>query len=443
MSLQYLIIGNGAAGVSAAEAIREADPAGRITIVSAEPYNMYSRPGLAYVLTGAIPPEQTITRTDDWYDSRDIQLKIGRVVRLHAATQHIVLEDGTSLSYDRLLVASGARATPPPYPGADLHGVVYLDTMDGTKEMLKLARKWGRAVIIGGGITALEMCEGLAARGMEVHYFLRRERLWDRVFNESEGELLASKMKHHGIILHRNTEISRINGNWRGRVRSVTLQDGSAFKCNLLGVAIGVRPQLEFLIGSALKTDRGILVNEHMQANVPNIFAAGDVAQVYDRWSGSHQLDVLWPSAVAEGRIAGRNMAGDTKAYEKGTPFNVCLLFGLHITAIGQVHPEWQSEEPVQHLSRGSSEVWFTFPRHYRSAWSRKGDTSLRLVADKDRLVGALLIGERSFADVLRGLISEEVDIRPVQPFFEADRDILMAKLSEVWQRHERQKSWP
>ena len=440
MSRQYLIIGNGPAGVSAAEAIREVDGSGRITILTAEPYNMYSRPGLAYVLTGAIPAEQTVARSTQWYETRDIQLRVGTVVQVHPATQHVVLANGEHLAYDRLLIATGARATPAPYPGATFKGVCYLDTMDDTKAILRQARRRQPAVVVGGGITAMELCEGLAAQGMRVHYLLRRERLWDRVFNEHESAVLAEKMTEHGITLHPRSEIHTIQGNWRAQVRSVQLNNGQTLPCRLLGVAIGVHPQLNFLAGSPVEMDRGILVDNHLRSNIPNIFAAGDVAQVYDRWTDSYNLDILWPSAVAEGRVAGLNMAGIIKTYQKEAPFNVCLLFGLHITAIGQVNPKIAPEETIQHLSRGSSEVWFSFPRHYRSAWSEDGDSSLRLVTDENRLVGALLIGERSFADILRGLIREEVDIRLVLPHLNRSRDHLIQILTQVWQAHEKRQ---
>ena len=164
---QYLIVGNGAAGVTAAETIRQVDEHGRITIVTAEPYPMYSRPGLAYVLINEIPPEQVIARQIDWYENQHIDLIYGRAERLLVEGQEVWLADGRKLSYDRLLIATGARAVPPPYPGADLEGVVYLDTLDGTKALLKKARRGKRAVVIGGGITALEMTEGLAHQGMK------------------------------------------------------------------------------------------------------------------------------------------------------------------------------------------------------------------------------------------------------------------------------------
>jgi NADPH-dependent 2,4-dienoyl-CoA reductase/sulfur reductase-like enzyme len=352
--------------------------------------------------------------------------------------QMVCLGDGRSLTYDRLLIATGARATPPPYPGAELDGVVYLDTMDGTKELLKKTRRARRAVVIGGGITALELSEGLAHRGVETHYFLRRDRLWSRVFNDEEAALLESKMQAHHVHIHYNTEAVEILGDRRGRVRGVRLEDGSKFKCDLVGVAIGVKPLIDVVANSPIATDRAILVNERMQTNVPNVFAAGDCAQVYDRWTKKHMLDILWPSAVAEGNAAGLNMVGKTYHYQKGSPFNACLLFGLHITTIGQINPrtEPDANEPqiLQHVSRGSSEVWYTYPRPYRSAWSSENDNTIRLVLSGDYLVGALVIGEQSLTDSLRYLIEHEVNIADMFEELSAGGTRMRRCLMRFWQ---------
>ncbi|MCB8943820.1 MAG: NAD(P)/FAD-dependent oxidoreductase [Ardenticatenaceae bacterium] len=449
MTTNYLIIGNGAAGATAAETIRQRDGQGRITIVSPEPYPMYSRPGLAYVATGEIPPQQVLARTAEWYTQQQIERVLGEAVQLDVAGKRVGLGDGRFLPYDRLLIATGARAVPPPYPGGELDGVVYLDTLDGTKHLLQKARRARRAVVIGGGITALEMVEGLAAQGVETHYLVRGDSLWGKVFNEAESRLVEEKMHHHGVIIHYRTEVSEILGNWRGKVRAVRLKSGEELKCDLFGVAIGVKPHLNWLKGSPISMERAILVDEFLQTNVPDVYAAGDCAQVWDRWTEQYLQDVLWPSAVAQGRAAGLNMVSQVARpggrpqqdqrtpYQKGTPFNVCLLFGLHITVIGQINPSREAEDEfaeVQAMSRGSSQVWFTFPRHYSSAWSAQGANTLRLVLAGDRLVGALIVGEQSTADALRALIEHEVNVAVLRPFLQAESEVLKREIMKMWE---------
>jgi len=435
-STRYLIIGNGAAGVTAAETIRQQDQGGDITIVSAEPYPAYSRPGLAYLLVGEIPKKQLFTWSSEWYSTLRVKLVFGKAERLDVRGQRVRLVDGRVLHYDRLLLAMGARAAPSPYPGSALSGVVYLDTLDGTMELISHAKRRRRAVVIGGGITALELSEGLASRGVNTSYFLRRDRLWGSVFDDAEAHLLEERMQAHGVTIHYNREITEIAGK-RGKVRSVSLKGGGEFKCDLVGIAIGVRPQIELAARTTIQVDRAILVDEFMESSAPNVFAAGDCAQVYDRWTQRHSLDVLWPSAVAEGRVAGLNMAGKAYAYIKGTPFNACLLFGLHISTMGQISPRSDSAqngdaEVVEFLSRGSSEVWYTYPRNYASAYSKEGSNRMRLVLDGDRLVGALIMGDQSMADTLRRTIDEQTNISDLIPQLRAGGKSLIAALDTL-----------
>lgn len=432
---RYLIVGNGAAGVTAAEQIRRRDPHGSIVIVSAENHPMYSRPGLAYVVINEIPAQQVIARTPEWYKQLRLDWVHGTAIGLDPAARTVRLADGTALPYDRLLIATGARAVPLPYPGSHLEGIVYLDTLDGTRDLLRRAKRARRAVVVGGGITALEMAEGFAMQKVETHYFVRRDTLWSTVFNPAESKLLAERMAAHGVTLHFNTEIAAVLDNGRGQVGGVRLADGTRFACDVVGAGIGVKPQLDWVRGAGLEVERAIPVNEYLETNLPGVYAAGDCAQVYDRWTQTHTTDVLWPSAITAGAVAGRNMAGAREAYVKGTPFNACLLFGLHLTAIGQLGTRATDDEPevVQHLSRGSSEVWASRPHAYASAWSQHGPNTLRLSLSGDRLVGALVIGDQLLADPLRDLIDWQADVRPLRAHLQQGGPELAQRVHDYW----------
>jgi NAD(P)H-nitrite reductase large subunit len=433
---RYLIVGNGAAGATAGEEIRGRDPQGEITIVSAERWPMYSRPGLAYVIIGEIPAKQVIARRTEWYAQQRIRLVYGRVASVEPGAHCVHLAGGQRLGYDRLLICTGARAVPLPYPGSDLAGVVYLDTLDGTQDLLHQVGHARRAVVVGGGITALEMAEGFAHHKLETHYFVRRETLWSTVFNRAESALLAERMSAHGVHIHFNTEASEVLGDKRRRVAGVRLAGGESLACDLVGAAIGVKPQLDAVRGTAIRVDRGILVDEYLESNEADVFAAGDCAQIWDRWTQQHNLDVLWPSAVAGGRAAGINLAGGSQPYVKGTPFNACLLFGLHITAVGQLGGARDDDGDVlQHMSRGSSEVWATRPHAYASAWSQIGPNSLRLILSGDQIAGALIIGDQSLADALRGLIEQQVDVSALQPALKRGGPEMGPAILGFWQR--------
>ncbi len=435
---RYVIIGNGAAGVTAAEEIRARDPQGHIVIVSAEQSPMYSRPGLAYLLLNEVSDKQVIARKPEWYTGQRFTLIFSRAVTLDTATRYVHLEDGRAVNYDRLLIATGARAVPPPYPGASLDGVVYLDTLDGTKELLQKAKTAKRAVVIGGGITALEMADGLAHQGVETHYFVRKSALWSAVFNEVESKLLEERIIARGVKIHYNAEAAEILGDGQGRVAGVRFTNGETFACDLLGAGIGVKPQWTIVQDTPIQTDRGILVNEYLETNAPGVYAAGDCAQVWDRWTQKHMLDSLWPTAVASGRIAGANMAGAKQAYVKGAPFNACLLFGLHITAIGQLggaRDEAAEPEVVQHISRGFSEVWTTHPAPYASAWSQDGPNTVRLTLSGDFLVGALIVGQQTLADPLRELIERQIDIRPLRSYLRTGGPVMTQMIEQFWEK--------
>lgn len=434
---RYLIVGNGAAGATAAETLRERDPRGEITVVSAEPHPMYSRPGLAYLLSGEIPEQQVLARSPEWYRRLELRVVQGAAARLDPAGRRVHLADGRALAYDRLLIATGARAVDLPYPGAGLDGVVCLDTLDGTRDLLKRLKRARRGIVLGGGITALEMAEGFAHHKVETHYLLRRDVLWASVLNRAESDLLAERMVNRGVRLHFNTEAAEVLGDRRGRVAGIRLKSGQAMACDLVGAGIGVRPQLDWVQGSGIRIDKAILVDDHLAASLPDIFAAGDCAQAWDPWAGQHVLDVLWPTAVAQGRTAARNMAGESAAYLKGTPFNACLLFGLHLTAIGQLGGSREADEPevVQHISRGTSEVWSLRPRAYDSAWSQDGHNTVRLALSGERLVGAVLIGDQSLADPLRFLIDQRLDLGPLRPVLQRGGPDMARLVQQLHQR--------
>jgi NADPH-dependent 2,4-dienoyl-CoA reductase/sulfur reductase-like enzyme len=242
-------------------------------------------------------------------------------------------------------------------------------------------------------------------------------------------------MQAHGVRLHFNTEIAAVLDNGRGQVRGVRFKDGRELACEVVGAGIGVRPQTEWLKSSGLRLDRALVVNEYLETNVAGVYAAGDCAQVLDRWTGTHACDVLWPSAIATGAVAGRNLAGGREAYVKGTPFNACLLFGLHLTAMGQLGMRQGDDEPavVQHLSRGSSEVWGSRPHAYASAWSQHGPNTLRLSLSGERLVGALVMGNQLLADPLRDLIEMGADLRPLRPYLQPGGPALTERLQDYW----------
>jgi len=419
MPRRYLIVGQGAAGIAAAEEIRTQDPAGDILLVSQDPHGYYSRPGLAYYLTGELPDRALFPWDEKDFARLRLRRRQGRVVRLHPQAHLVELDDGSRLPYDRLLLAVGSLAFRPPLPGIELEGVVTLDSLDDARQIVKRSRRARAAVVVGGGITALELVEGLRARRVRVHYLLRGDRYWRSVLDETESRIVEKRLEKEGVRIHRRTEIAEILGK-RGRVVGVLTKDGQQIKCNLVAVAIGVRPRLELAKNAGLETDRGIVVNERLQTGVADIFAAGDAAQVRDPRSGKALLDTLWSVAVAQGRVAGRNMAGQTAVYRKGVPFNVTRLAGLTTTIIGAVGRG--VDRDLLGIARGDSEAWRQLPGAPDAAGvellaAQEGfDVNhLRVLVGRQTLIGAVVMGDQTLSRPLHHLIAHEVDISSIR----------------------------
>ncbi len=426
----YVIVGSSIAGQSAAEAIRERDAAATITIVSEEAHGLYSRPGLAYLLRGDIPEKMLIARTRDDGRQLDGQLMTARAERVQADRHQVTLANGKTLTYDRLLLATGSAAVPADFPGHDLAGVVKLDNLDDARHILKLAGRRKTAVVIGGGITALELVEGLRARGMKVHYLLRSERYWANVLDETESRLVEERLRGEGVILHTNTQIKQAIGK-RHKLIGVETQAGEKIGCDILAVAIGVRPRLELAKSANLKIERGIVVDEYLRTSARDVYAAGDVAQVFDPRSGRSTLDVLWSTALLQGRAAGQNMAGAQAPYLKALSMNVTQLAGLVTTIIGAVGSG--RDEDLLTISRGDSEAWRLLPQ----AWvvSEQHDVNrIRLLLDERQIIGAIVIGDQTWARPLHELIAAQADVTPIRAALLSDHATAFAHLTQFYQ---------
>jgi NAD(P)H-nitrite reductase large subunit len=409
--MRYVIVGSGVAGYSAVEAIRTVDAAGEIVIVSDDLFGYYSRPGLAYYLSGELRDKTLYPRTREDYQKLNFKFVRARATRILRA-EHVLELDGKSpLNYDKLLIAVGAAALPLQVPGSNLEGVVKLDSFADANRIISLAKRGKTAAVVGGGITALELVEGLLARGMKVHYLLRGDRYWSNVLDERESKTIQGLLQAEGVDLHFHAELKEVIGK-KNRVSGIRLEDGRVIKCDLLAYAIGIRPRLDLAQGIGLNLDRGILADEYLQTNDPDIFAAGDAAQVFDPLSGRSALDSLWHPAREQGRAAGLNMAGRKTAYLKSPPFNVTRLAGLTTTIIGVVGRG--RDEDVVGIARGDSETWRSLP-DVMVAQSGFDVNRLRLILGEEKLLGAVVMGDQTLSLPLQKMIAHAADISPIR----------------------------
>jgi NAD(P)H-nitrite reductase large subunit len=431
--MNYVMIGSGVAGIAAIEAIRSLDSDCTITLIGNDPYGFYSRPGLAYYLTGELHDKALFPRTPDDLRKLNFRYIKGKVTRISRVEQILELENQSYISYDRLLVAVGAQAMPLEVPGANLEGVLKLDHMSDAKLILKKARRGRTAVVVGGGITALELAEGLLSRGMKVHYLLRGDRYWSNVLDEQESHIVEKRLREEGVTLTYHTEVIEVLGR-NGKVSGVRLLNGKTLNCELVAYAIGIRPRLELAKQAGLAIDRGILVNEYLQTNDTAIYAAGDVAQAYDPLSGRSILDSLWAPARQQGHVAGLNMAGHKTAYVKTPPFNVTRLAGLTTTIIGTVGRG--RDEDLVGIARGDSETWRQLPDSMVAQTGFEVNR-LRLLVGEKTLLGAIVMGDQKLSLPLEKIISEHVDISSIREQLLASNAKASDVIAEFWSHYQ------
>ena len=430
MARRHILIGGGPGAIAAAEAIRGADDGAEIVLVGADPHGYYSRPGLAYYLTNEIPEERLFPFTPDDILGVSLNTITERAVGIDPASHTVTLESGRQLAYDRLLIATGSRAIPARVPGADLDGVVTLDGMDDARDIVRRSRKAKAAVVVGGGITALEIVEGLRARRVHVHYFMRKDRYWGNVLSESESRIVQQRLLREGVEIHTYTELARILGS-DGRVAAVETGDGTRIPCDLVAVAVGVRPQIELAQTAGLECARGVLVDQYLRSSDPDIFAAGDVAEVADPHTGHRVVEVLWSSAVAKGRVAGLNMAMEpTHVYDQGPSLNVTRLAGLYTTIIGTVGSGDDSD--LEGISRGDSQVWSELCSQ-AIVEAQRGDAHIRLALGDGIIAGAVVMGDQALSFPLQEFIEARVDVSSIVPALEAPQAPIVELISGLW----------
>ena len=423
---RYLIIGTGAAGISAAETIRKHAPTGEIILIGEEADGYYSRPDLAYLLTGEVPEAQLRPFTPEDFQHLQLQLIHTSATGIEPATKRVPLANGKTLVYDRLLLATGAQARPAGVPGeklsngATLPGVVQLDNFANAREIMRRARKGKTAIVVGGGITALEMVEGLVKLGVKTHYFLRGDRYWSNVLDETESRIVEHRLQEEGVKIHYNTEIEAIISKKAGLfgggelcVGAVKTKAGQTISCDIVGVAVGVGPRLELAKAAGLKIEKGVVVDETMKTSDSHIYAAGDVAQVFDTLTGKPIMDVLWPTARNQGRVAGANMAGVYTAYKKEIALNVTRLAGLTTTIIGTIGGSTPDKDTVG-IVRGDSETWREIPDAI-AAQSNFDVNRIRLMVGEKTLLGAIVMGDQKLSQPIHQLVARQVDISPIR----------------------------
>jgi NAD(P)H-nitrite reductase large subunit len=413
--MQHVIIGAGPAGVIAAETLRKTDARGDITVIGDEPEPPYSRMAIPYLLIDRIGEQGTHLRHDpDHYGHLGISVRQDPVTAVDSVNRRLTLKSGEALPYDRLLIATGSHPLLPPIPGIDLAGVHNCWTLEDARHIMRRAQPAAKVVLLGAGFIGCIVLEALAGRGVDLTVVEMGDRMVPRMMNQTAGNLIKQWCESRGVKVHTSTRITGIQSageqsGWQRFLNTVGLShaepsqrlrvfldNGQELEADLVISAAGVAPNTKFLEGSGVELDQGILVNHYLQTNVPEIYAAGDVAQGRDFSTGGYAVHAIQPTASDHGRVAALNMVGKHTDFQGSLNMNVLDTLGLVSSSFGL----WMGVD-------GGDSIEACEPEQFRY---------LNLEFQDDVMVGATSLGLTQHVGVLRGLIQGKVHLEEWKP---------------------------
>jgi NAD(P)H-nitrite reductase large subunit len=386
---RVVIIGNSAAGLSALEAFRKKDRDSRVLMIDKEPVLAYSRVITPYFIMGGIKKEEGLfLRTKDFYKEMDVKPLFGKgVLSIDTRSREILLDKGKKESFDLLLIASGGSPQRPEIEGANPEDVLVLRSLSDARKLRELKPKIQSGLFLGAGLVSLQTLQALFRGGARYTLVVKSDRILSQTLDPEASEIVEKHLKKMGVQILKGRDVVRLRGVNGSKV--ATLDKGEEIETDLIFAGKGVRPNTDFLHGSGIKTQNGILVNECVETNVEGIYAAGDVAQAPDFFSGQMVNYGLWPSAVEQGEIAGKNMAGLKEVYPGNLKMNVTRIFAMPIVSIGDF---------------GSKRVAETLIRK-----DEKRNIYRKICLDeKGVIIGAILINRVDDLGVIHGLIREK-----------------------------------
>ncbi|KJS18893.1 MAG: hypothetical protein VR72_20600 [Clostridiaceae bacterium BRH_c20a] len=394
--MNYVIIGNSAAGITAAQEIRKLDKTSDILVISREKDDVYSRCLLPDYVSGGISKEQLFIRDPGFYSSNNIKtLYQSNVVGINSENKMIFLEDGSSIHYDKLLIATGSKPFIPPIKGIDKAPVFTLNSLSDAEEIIKEMQNKNKVVIVGGGFIGLELAFALRNNNKEVVVIEKASRILSMQLDHTAAALIRSGLRKAGINLELGVGVNEIVPNSKvlrffgaKDLKGVILEDGSMVHCDMVVFAAGTKPNIDLIKDSGLTINRGIVVGEFMNTNIPDIYAAGDVAETRDAVTDNQSLSPIWPNAVIQGKYAGWNMAGMSKKFINQVSMqNTSEFREVPFISVGIVNPTNEDEYEI-----------LTYHNEEQGVY--------RKIVLKDNIpVGMIFLGDISNAGVVAGFI--------------------------------------
>ena len=389
--MQHVIIGAGPAGIIAAETLRVADPSANIMIIGDEQEPPYSRMALPYYLIEKIDEAGTHLRRDPTrYHNQSIDISRDRVLTIDRDRKKLSLDNGESVHYDKLLIATGSHPIRPPIEGMALPGIHSCWTLEDARNIISRAQPGANVVLMGAGFIGCIILESLASRKVNLTVVEMDDRMVPRMMDKIAGNLIRDWCIKKSVMVHTATRVESIEKG-QGNALKIRLSNNETLDADLVISATGVAANIEFLADSGLELDFGVLVNDYLQTSDPNIYAAGDVCQGKDFSTGEYSVQAIQPTAVDHGRVAALNMAGKKTPHQGSVNMNVLDTMGLISSSYGL----WMGVD-------GGDSVQLCDPERFRY---------LSLQFQDDILIGAQALGLTQHVGVLRGLIQTRIKL--------------------------------
>lgn len=396
--MHIAILGNGISGVTAARFIRKMS-GHRVTIVSAETDYFFSRTALMYIYMGHARFVDTQPYQPWFWDKNDIQLKRAYVDRIDFDAKQLHFQgESAPMAYDKLILATGSQSNKFGWPGQDLEGVRGLYHYQDLEYMEAHSQGLARAVIVGGGLIGIEMAEMFHSRHIPVTFLVRENSFWDGVLTPEESQMINREIRNNGIDLRLATELKSIEDDGTGRVAAIVTGTGERIACGYVGLTVGVSPNVGFLKGTALDIGRGILVDEYLQTNLPDVYAIGDCAEQRNPRPGRRPIEAIWYTGRMMGEVAARNACGQPTPYDPGIWFNSAKFIDIEYQVYG--------DAPAR-LPDDMATLYWEHPQ---------GDKAIRINYDKanGHVRGFNLMGIRYRHEVCEKWLSDRTPIEEV-----------------------------
>ena len=391
--MNYVIIGNSASGIAAIEAIREHDGKNKITVISDEPYTNYSRPLISYFLGKKVSLESISFQEEDFYKDNKVDLILNnKATKLDLKKKYVILADRRKISFDKLLITTGGTPIVPEIKGRNFNGVFSFTTLSDAQKIEKYIKtnKVKKAVVLGGGLIGLKATEALIELKIKVTVVELADRILSATFDKKASGIIEAALEKIGCKSITNNTIAEIKGK-NSKVKEVILKDKKKIPTELVIVAIGVKPNIELVKNRAINTNKGILVDNFMQTNIKDIYAAGDCCEAKDSLLNTNRPIAIWPVAKRQGKIAGYNMAGLKREYQGSFAMNSVELCGIPTISVGESCPEKEGYQVLEYFAPEKS--------IYK-----------KIVIKNKRIIGVIFVGDIERAGIYTSLIKDKVD---------------------------------